>query len=117
MAVLPTMLSDRKNDTKRKAVVIICKPVKRILGSSMQRSLSNKLKLRILKDTELKRYPVDSEALVPEKKQLGQAGIELEISSYKVQDDYYSFDSVDSRFLGHGYAYFSDVKISGGEVS
>lgn len=82
--------------------------------------LGAKLKLVIIKDTVLKRFPIDSTALTPDKTQDMQAGVELAISSYKIQGSHCSFDSVDTRYLGYGYAFLEHVEIvgetRGGEV-
>ena len=72
--------------------------------------------LRATSDSFLKRFPVQSSAL-PDHQKLGvKAGFELPIYDCKISDNHYVFDSADSRFMGHGYAFLEHFELVGGEV-
>ena len=75
-----------------------------------------KLKIRVIKDTIFKRLPVDSTELTSDKRQDMSAGVEITISRYNIQGNHCSFDSVDTRYLGHGYAFLEHVEIVGDKV-
>ena len=76
-----------------------------------------KLKIRVIKDTIFKRLPVDSTELTSDKRQDMSAGVEIAISRYNIQGNHCSFDSVDTRYLGHGYAFLEHVEIVGDALS
>lgn len=72
--------------------------------------------LRAIADSSLKRFPIQSSAL-PDHQKLGvKAGFELPIYDCKISDNHYVFDSADSRFMGHGYAFLEHFELVGGEV-
>lgn len=81
------------------------------LGAAI--GIGAKLKIRVIKDTIFKRLPVDSTELTPDKRQDMSAGVEIAISRYNIQGNHCSFDSVDTRYFGHGYAFLEHVEIVG----
>ena len=81
------------------------------LGTAI--GIGAKLKIRVIKDTIFKRLPADSTELTSDKRQDMSAGVEIAISRYNIQGNHCSFDSVDTRYLGHGYAFLEHVEIVG----
>jgi putative chitinase len=72
--------------------------------------------LRATSDSFLKRFPIQSSVLPDTQKLSVEAGFELPILECKISDNHYVFDSTDSRFLGHGYAFLKHFELVGGEV-
>lgn len=72
--------------------------------------------LRATSDSFLKRFPIQSSALPDSQKLSVKAGFELPVYECKISDNHYVFDTTDSRFLGHGYAFLEHFELVGGEA-
>lgn len=86
------------------------------LDSAMKSAVGiGQYKLRAIKDTFLKTLPLDSTNpdLREDQKLSVKCGFELEISSYKIENEYCRFESSDNHFLGQGYAFLEHIEIDG----
>ena len=72
--------------------------------------------LRTKENSFLKRSPIQSSDLTEDQKLSVVTGFELAVVSCKIADNHYVFDTTDSRFLGHGYAFLEHFELIGGEV-
>ena len=70
-----------------------------------------KILIKALRDTVLKRFPVDSTTLAVEQKQAIAKGTEIYALSYAIADKHVSFISIEDSYLGEWYAFGGHVEV------